>query len=126
MATTRSRTVTLADRRRVEVRLRRWHERRDPADRDHLVQEFTPLARKMAARYVHVAEPLDDLIQVATIGLIKAVDRYDADRGVAFSSYAIPTILGELKRHFRDHCWSIHVPRGRRSWPCVSSASPPS
>jgi RNA polymerase sigma-B factor len=113
MSVTRNRDVT-ADRRRVERVLRRWHELRDPRDREQLVREFTPLARKLAARYVHVAEPLDDLIQVATIGLIKAIDRFDPERGAAFSSFAIPTILGELKRHFRDHCWSIHVPRGEQ------------
>lgn len=102
------------DRRHVDELLRRWYEQRNPRDRDRLVEEFAPLARKLAARYVHVAEPLDDLIQVATIGLIKAVDRYDPGRGAAFSSFAIPTILGEIKRHFRDHCWSIHVSRGEQ------------
>jgi RNA polymerase sigma-B factor len=71
-----------------------------------------PLARTLAARYARTQEPFDDLFQVASLGLVKAADRYDPDRGAAFSSYALPTILGELKRHFRDKGRSIHLPRG--------------
>jgi RNA polymerase sigma factor, sigma-70 family/RNA polymerase sigma-70 factor, sigma-B/F/G subfamily len=82
-----------------------------PQARDQLVERFLPLARQLARRYQRAEEPLDDLIQVASIGLIKAVDRFDPDRQVAFSSYAVPTILGELKRHFRDKTWSVRVPR---------------
>jgi RNA polymerase sigma-B factor len=71
-----------------------------------------PLARTLAARYARTQEPFEDLFQVANLGLVKAADRYDPDRGAAFSSYALPTILGELKRHFRDKGRSIHLPRG--------------
>src|SRR4051795_538485 len=83
----------------------------DPRARDQLVERFLPLARQLARRYQRAEEPLDDLVQVASLGLIKAIDRFDPDRKVAFSSYAVPTILGELKRHFRDRTWSIRVPR---------------
>jgi RNA polymerase sigma-B factor len=83
----------------------------DPYARDQLVERFLPLARQLARRYQRAEEPLDDLIQVASIGLLKAIDRFDASREVAFSSYAVPTILGELKRHFRDKTWSVRVPR---------------
>lgn len=79
--------------------------------RDRLVTLHLPLAEHLARRFRDRGEPLDDLIQVATIGLIKAVDRFDADRGVEFSTYATPTIVGEIKRHFRDRGWAIRVPR---------------
>ena len=83
----------------------------EPDARAELVERFLPLARQLARRYQRAEEPLDDLVQVASIGLIKAIDRFDPDREVAFSSYAVPTILGELKRHFRDKTWSVRVPR---------------
>jgi RNA polymerase sigma-B factor len=79
--------------------------------RNVLVERFMPLARKLAQRYRHTEEPLEDLVQVACLGLVKAVDRFDPDRAVRFASYAVPTILGELKRHFRDKGWAVHVPR---------------
>jgi RNA polymerase sigma-B factor len=90
---------------------KRFLETRDPAAREALVERFLPLARQLARRYQRGEEPLDDLIQVASLGLVKAIDRFDAERDVAFSSYAVPTILGEIKRHFRDRTWSVRVPR---------------
>jgi RNA polymerase sigma-B factor len=83
----------------------------DPRAREQLVERFMPLARQLARRYHRAEEPFDDLLQVASLGLLKAIDRFDLTRGIAFSSYAVPTILGELKRHFRDRTWSVRVPR---------------
>jgi RNA polymerase sigma-B factor len=89
----------------------RYHRHGDPAAREALVARFLPLARQLARRYAHGGEPLDDLVQVASLGLLKAIDRFDPARETAFSSFAVPTILGELKRHFRDKGWSVRVPR---------------
>ena len=86
----------------------------DTPARDELVARFLPLARKLAYRYQGSGEPLDDLVQVASLGLVKAIDRFDTSRGVSFTTYAVPTIMGELKRHFRDNRWAVHVPRGTR------------
>jgi RNA polymerase sigma-B factor len=83
----------------------------DPTARELLIERYLPLARRLARRYQHTDEPIEDLVQVASIGLLKAVDRFDCSREVMFSSYAVPTILGELKRHFRDRTWSVRVPR---------------
>ena len=91
--------------------LRRYAEDNSPTVREELVDRFMPLARRLAARYAGGAEPFDDLVQVASVGLVKAIDRFDPARGTAFSTFAVPTILGELKRHFRDRGWSVHVPR---------------
>jgi RNA polymerase sigma-B factor len=82
-----------------------------PDDREALVERYLPLARHLAARHTSGGEPFDDVFQVACIGLIKAVERFDPARGVAFSSYATPTIVGEIKRYYRDRTWVIHVPR---------------
>jgi RNA polymerase sigma-B factor len=84
----------------------------DRALRDALFERMMPLAHQVALRYQASHEPLDDLIQVARLGLLKAIDRFDPERGVAFSSFAVPTMAGELKRHFRDTSWSVHLPRG--------------
>ena len=81
------------------------------AARDRAFQRYLPLARSLAGRYRRSEEPIEDLEQVAGIGLLKAIDRFDPDRGVAFSSFAVPTILGELRRHFRDTTWALRVPR---------------
>lgn len=84
----------------------------DPAAREQLVAAHLPLARNLARRYARSAESYEDLTQVASMALVKAVDRFDPDRGSEFASFAVPTILGELKRYFRDSSWAIHVPRG--------------
>ena len=80
-------------------------------DRDALVERFLPLARQLARRYQGGSEPLEDLEQVASLALVRAVDGFDPTRGTAFSSYAVPSIAGAIKRHFRDHGWSVRVPR---------------
>ncbi len=89
----------------------RYARSRDPQLRDRLVEMHHNLVRYLAGKFANRGEPLDDLIQVGTIGLINAVDRYDAERGTKFSTYATPTIVGEIRRHFRDKAWSLKVPR---------------
>jgi RNA polymerase sigma-B factor len=83
----------------------------DGRAREEFIERYMPLARSLALRYRRASEPLDDLIQVASVGLVKAVDRWDAGRGLAFSSYAVPTILGELRRYFRDSTWDVRPAR---------------
>jgi len=95
-----------------ERRLFDWYRRGDdPAAQAALVERFLPMAKMLARRYHGGGEPLDDLVQVASLGLLKAIDRFDPERGTAFSTFAVPTIVGELKRHFRDKGWSLRVPR---------------
>jgi RNA polymerase sigma-B factor len=90
----------------------RYQSHHDLTARDELIRRFLPLAQRLARRYDGGDEPLEDLIQVAGMALVKAVDRFDPERGAPFVSYAVPTITGELKRHFRDRSWALHVPRG--------------
>jgi len=100
-----------ARRQRDDQKLMRRHQRGDARAREELIERYMPLARSLALRYRRASEPLDDLIQVASVGLVKAVDRWDPDRGLAFSSYAVPTILGELRRYFRDATWDVRPAR---------------
>jgi RNA polymerase sigma-B factor len=90
----------------------RWQRDGDPAAREVLVERFAPFTRNLARRYSRSSEPYEDLVQVAMLGLLKAIDRYDIERGHSFQSYAVPTILGEMRRYFRDSGWAVHVPRG--------------
>jgi RNA polymerase sigma-B factor len=98
-------------RRRDHELLLRYHRKKDLEAREQLVLRFLPLARQLAARYRGAGESQEDLVQVACLGLLKAVDRYEPGRGSPFTKYAVPTMLGELKRHFRDKGWAVHVPR---------------
>ena len=82
-----------------------------PGAREALVERYLPLVRHLARRYGRASEPLEDLVQVGSIGLLGAIDRYDPASGTAFTSFAVPTILGEIRRHFRDRTWSVRVPR---------------
>src|SRR5664279_1456909 len=92
--------------------LQRYHEQGDRAARQQLIERYMSLVRSLARRYASRGEQLDDLIQIGAIGLIKAIDRFDIDRGVELTTYATPNIIGEIKRHFRDHGWAVRVPRG--------------
>jgi RNA polymerase sigma-B factor len=98
-------------RQRDQELLERYHDEGDLDAREELVTRMLPLARQLAARYRGSGESYEDLVQVASLGLLKAIDRYEPARGLAFTKYAVPTMLGELKRHFRDKGWAVHVPR---------------
>jgi RNA polymerase sigma-B factor len=102
---------TLSERDEPSELLKRWRREGDPRAHELLVRRFTPLARSLARRYAHTSEPFEDLMQVASLGLLKALDRFDPERKIAFASFAVPTILGELRRYFRDSSWGVHVPR---------------
>jgi RNA polymerase sigma-B factor len=94
------------------VLLRRYHVEGDLAAREELIERYMSLVRSLARRYSYRGEQLDDLVQIGAIGLIKAIDRFDVERGVELTTYATPNIIGEIKRHFRDRGWSVRVPRG--------------
>jgi RNA polymerase sigma-B factor len=97
---------------REQELLRRYHVSGDTRARDQLAEDMLPLARALAGRYAGRGEPMDDLVQVACVGIMKAIEGFDLGRDVRFSSYATPTVLGEIKRHFRDRTWAMRVPRG--------------
>jgi RNA polymerase sigma-B factor len=117
--------ATLATPRSEETDLlARYNQEGDLRAREQLVRRFMPLAGELARRYRYTDESMDDLRQVAFLGLLKAIDRYEPGRGSKFTSYAAPTILGELKRHFRDKGWALHVPRDlQQRTMAVSAAS---
>ncbi|HSS79633.1 MAG TPA: SigB/SigF/SigG family RNA polymerase sigma factor [Gaiellaceae bacterium] len=92
--------------------LRRYHEQGDLAAREQLIEQYMSLVRSLARRYSYRGEQLEDLVQIGAIGLIKAIDRFDVNRGVELTTYATPNIIGEIKRHFRDRGWAVRVPRG--------------
>ena len=92
--------------------LREYHQAGNLAAREQLIERYLSLVRSLARRYAYRGEQLDDLVQIGSIGLIKAIDRFDVDRGVELTTYATPNIIGEIKRHFRDKGWSVRVPRG--------------
>ncbi len=95
-----------------KVLLRRYHEQGDLAAREQLIKQYMSLVRSLARRYSYRGEQLEDLTQIGAIGLIKAIDRFDLNRGVELTTYATPNIIGEIKRLFRDKGWSVRVPRG--------------
>jgi RNA polymerase sigma-B factor len=95
-----------------KILLRRYHEEGDLHAREKLIEQYMSLVRSLARRYAYRGEQLDDLVQIGAIGLIKAIDRFDVDRGVELTTYATPNIIGEIKRHFRDKGWAVRVPRG--------------
>ena len=95
-----------------KILLRRYHEQGDLAAREQLIEQYLSLVRSLARRYSYRGEQLEDLVQIGCTGLIKAIDRFDLDRGVELTTYATPNIIGEIKRHFRDKGWAVRVPRG--------------
>jgi RNA polymerase sigma-B factor len=94
-----------------ESLLERYHNSHDVAARDELVERYLPLVKRLAKRYAYTTEPLEDLCQVGAIALVRAIDRYVPGKGASFKAYVVPTIVGEMRRHFRDTGWSVHIPR---------------
>ncbi len=112
----------------LAARFAEYAKTRDRRQREELISAHLGLARYLAGRFAGRGEPLEDLVQVANLGLLKALERFDPDRGLEFKTFASPTIIGELKRHFRDHGWMMHVPRGtkelhQRLGPAIASLS---
>src|SRR6187551_2066140 len=105
------RTVPERDRSEIEAMFVEYAETRDTRLRDELVEAHIGLARHLAGRFTFRGEPLDELEQVALVGIMNAVDRFEPERGGQFSTFAVPTVVGELKRHFRDRGWAVRVPR---------------
>src|SRR5437764_8718524 len=95
-----------------KILLRRYHEDGDLQAREQLIEQYMSLVRSLARRYSYRGEQVEDLVQIGAIGLIKAIDRFDLERGVELTTYATPNIIGEIKRHFRDRGWAVRVPRG--------------
>jgi RNA polymerase sigma-B factor len=91
-----------------------WQRDGDESARERLVERYMPLARQLARRYMRSSQPFEDLAQVASLGLLLAIDRFDVERGRPFEAFAVPTILGELRRYFRDAGWTLHVPRAAK------------
>lgn len=103
---------TATRREQTDLRLlRRYHEHNDRAARDEMVRRGQALVKSLARNYSGRGERFDDLVQVGSVGLVKAIDRFNPDAGTRFVAFAAPNITGEIKRHFRDHCWLLHVPR---------------
>ena len=106
-------TPSISRRAQHDARLfSRMEDAADPVDRSAVIEQFLPLARSVAHQHAHGDVPFDDIFQIACFALIKAVDRYDASQGTAFSSFAVPTMVGEIKRYYRDRTWSVRPPRG--------------
>jgi RNA polymerase sigma-B factor len=103
--------VNIATERKRKQLLQAYKQEGDRSAREELIEDLMPLVRSLALRYTGRGESLDDLVQVGCIGLINAIDRFEPDRGVELTTYAVPTILGEIQRHFRDKAWAVHVPR---------------
>jgi RNA polymerase sigma-B factor len=112
MQATATNPANCSSREGQRIMFERWQKHGESTAREALLERYLPLARSLARRYGRSSEPFEDLVQVASLGLLKAIDRFDAERGSPFQSFAVPTILGEMRRYFRDSGWAVHVPRG--------------